>query len=241
MSLLKPDGLLFDKDGTLLDYKATFGDANIAVANLLAGHDSHLAQQLLDIGGHDFDTGQPRSGSLLAAANLDEITEAWLPLTRVTYTWPKTTRPEAHLDHLFQARIRPTPIGDLAGLFDTFLRSGLALGIATADSEAGMRRSLDSLDILGKCAFAAGYDSGHGRKPDPDMLLAFAKKIGAESARVWMIGDNAHDIDMALKAKAVPIGVLSGTSTREALVRAGAQAVIPSVHDLPSLIVQADA
>lgn len=230
--LPKPKGLLFDKDGTLLDYTATFAASNIRVAKLLSCGDAALELQLLRDGGHDPALGRPRSGTLLAAGNLDELAEIWYAPTADSYAWPADIPAVMHLDALFQAHMTPKAVGDVAGLFDRFLASGLALGVATADSESGMRHSLKGLGILERCVYAAGFDTGHGRKPEPGMINAFADQISANPGEIWMIGDNAHDIQMGLNAGAVSIGVLTGTSSQDELQAVGAYAVFGSIHDL---------
>ena len=236
MTVQKPAGLLFDKDGTLLDYTATFAASNIAVAAVISGGDPKLQAELLEAGGHDPALGRPRSGTLLAAGNLDELAEIWAPPTHNTYAWPETETPTVHLDHLFQTHMTPTAVGDVAGLFDRFLADGFALGVATADSESGMHFSLAGLGILERCVYAAGFDSGDGRKPGPGMVHAFAKRIDASPESIWVVGDNAHDISMGLNAGATAIGVLTGTSTKAELSAAGAHYVLPSVHALPDLM-----
>jgi phosphoglycolate phosphatase len=66
--------------------------------------------------------------------------------------------------------------------------------------------------------FIAGYDSGHGPKPEPGMLLAFALHLGLHPSQIAMVGDNGHDMEMAGAAGAgAAIGVLSGTGTRQTL------------------------
>ena len=59
--------ILFDKDGTLLDFEATWGPMYRALALELAGGDARRAMAMLVEGGLDAATGRVRSGSVLAA------------------------------------------------------------------------------------------------------------------------------------------------------------------------------
>ena len=71
-------GVLFDKDGTLLDYHLTWGPINVAAADIAAAGDRALADRLLAVGGMDRASMITRAGSLLAAAHTVEIATAWV-------------------------------------------------------------------------------------------------------------------------------------------------------------------
>ena len=66
-------GILFDKDGTLLDYVKSWVPVNYEVASIAANGDAALARRLLVAGGMDPDTGHVTPDSLLAAGNTIEI------------------------------------------------------------------------------------------------------------------------------------------------------------------------
>ena len=83
--------------------------------------------------------------------------------------------------------------------------------------------------------FVAGYDSGHGAKPAPGMVQAFAREIGADPSEIALVGDTLHDLDCARAAGAVAIAVLSGVATREDLAP-HADYVIADIGELPGLL-----
>lgn len=233
-----PKGLLFDKDGTLLDYHATWMPANRAVAKGLADGDAARADELLAMGGWDKDSDRIRAGTTLAAANLAEIAEMWHPVLSPGKAADFADRADMirYLDSTFLAHMVPTPVCDLPDLLDRLAGLGMAMGVATADSENGLHMSLSPFQILDRFAFAVGYDSGHGCKPGPGMVQGFCATVGIDPAEVWVIGDNSHDIEMALAAGAVGIGVLTGTSDEAVLMDAGATTVLPSIADLPAIL-----
>lgn len=211
-------GILFDKDGTLLDYHATWMPANFAVATNLSGGDAAKAEMLLMLGGWDKSTGRVRSGSPMAAGDLTEITQLWAPyIDPVAAADLKAL--ERRIDRIFIDAAQPTPVCDLAALADRLSAAGYILGVATSDSEEGARRSLEGTGVLEAAGFVAGYDSGHGRKPGPGMALAFCATTGLNPDEIVVVGDNAHDIELGHSAGArASIGVLTGTSTREELL-----------------------
>ena len=86
------------------------------------------------------------------------------------------------------------------------------------DSRQGIADTLRAFDVLELFDFLAGYDSGHGVKPGPGMVLAFCTQLGLAADSVVVVGDNRHDIEMGRNAGAgLCVGVLTGTGTREDL------------------------
>ena len=67
-------------------------------------------------------------------------------------------------------------------------------------------------------AFVAGYDGGHGDKPAPGLVLAFAAQCGLGTDEIAVVGDTPHDMEMARNAGAgLAIGVLTGSGNVSAL------------------------
>lgn len=226
----KLKGLLFDKDGTLLDFHATWTPVYDRLAKALAQGDLALAERLLEGGGRDPLTGRYRPGTLLAQGNTHEIAAAW----------------QAHLPHLAGETLveymdrhfaeegvaSSTPVLDLAAFFARLKARGLKLGVATSDNERAAKAILERFEALHLLDFVAGYDSGHGVKPTPGMVQGFCRVVGLAAAEVGVIGDNRHDMEMAMAAGAgARIGVLSGTSAEVDLAPL-ATVVLGSIEEL---------
>ena len=71
-------GILFDKDGTLLDFTPTWLPAYQAGALFAAGGDEAKARHMMVSTGLDEQTDDFAHGSLLASATTDQIAEAWI-------------------------------------------------------------------------------------------------------------------------------------------------------------------
>ena len=69
-------------------------------------------------------------------------------------------------------------------------------------------------------------------KPDPDLFLAAAERLGADVADAVVVGDSVWDLLAARRARALGIGLLSGGYGREELERAGAYRVYDDPADL---------
>jgi len=70
-------------------------------------------------------------------------------------------------------------------------------------------------------AFVAEQDVPR-KKPFPDGILLACRRLFVKPQQCYYVGDAQSDVAAALAAKAVPVGVLSGTATREQLEPAGA-------------------
>jgi phosphoglycolate phosphatase len=126
-------------------------------------------------------------------------------------------------------QIEVTP---LVPLLDRLLAAGLTLGLATNDSEVPARAHLERAGILDRFAFVAGYDSGHGAKPEAGQLAAFCALTGIPAAACAMVGDSTHDLDSARAAGMTAVAVLTGLATRDDLAP-HADVVLDDISALP--------
>jgi phosphoglycolate phosphatase len=226
-------GLLFDKDGTLLDYEASWGPVNRRAAHMAARGDSALAERLLALAGVDLATGRARADSVMSAGSAAHIAEVWVAGGAPYEAGPLTRA----LDELFCAAVAEmVPVTDLSVLFARLKARGLKLGIASSDSEAGVWATARVFGIADRLDFVAGYDSGHGTKPDPAVLAAFCRTTGLAPRQVAVVGDNTHDVGMGRAGGAgLTVGVLTGSGTRETLAPSS-DICLASVCDLESLL-----
>jgi len=229
-------GILFDKDGTLLDYHATWMPLNERVALEAAGGDADRAHALLVAGGLSPDTGRVRSGTVLAAGTNAEIAAFWHPM--LGDKAPPLAQLVDMVNRVFEAGggATATPVGDLAGLFGRLKGRGLRLGVATSDSERSAHHTLAPFGVVGQLDFIAGYDSGHGTKPSAGMVDGFLAATGLACRDVMVVGDNLHDLEMGRAAQVgLVVGVLTGTSARADLA-GHADHVIDSILEIESLL-----
>jgi phosphoglycolate phosphatase-like HAD superfamily hydrolase len=69
-------------------------------------------------------------------------------------------------------------------------------------------------------------------KPDPDLFLAAAARVGADISNAVVVGDSIWDLLAARRAGALGVGLLSGGYGRDELERAGAYRVYADPADL---------
>lgn len=225
-------GLLFDKDGTILDYWRTWIPVNRAVASYAANGDPELRDRVLSAGGQDPITDHVAPSSLLAAGTVDEIVS-------MAYEVAGSHAPNGLLweaERLFQeaGAVHGVLIDGARDALVELRSRGLRLGLATNDTKAGMVSSLDKFGLWELFEFTCGADSGFGAKPGPGMVFAFCEAVGLTPSQTAVVGDSTHDLEMAHSAGAHAIAVLSGTGdVADLSVRS--DLVVDSVVDLLTL------
>jgi HAD superfamily hydrolase (TIGR01509 family) len=133
-------------------------------------------------------------------------------------------------EYLAQAdSVRPLP--GAADLLAALTEKKVPWAIATSGYRATAAHALDMLG-LPEDAPMITRDLVRRAKPDPDLFLAAAARLGVEPRHAWVVGDSVWDLLAARRAGALGIGVLSGGYGREELERAGAYRVYADPADL---------
>lgn len=224
---MRVDAILFDKDGTLFDFTTTWTAWAASFLMRATAQDRARAQALGERIGFDLALSRYAPDSIAIACTTSEIAEALVPfMPEFTHaTLLQLMNDEAEAQHQTEA----VP---LAPLLDGLRQRGLRLGVATNDAEAPARAHLHAAGVLDRFDFVAGFDSGHGSKPAPGPLLAFADRVGVRPGRVAMIGDSTHDLIAGRAAGMVTVGVLTGLALAEHLAP-HADAVLPDIGHVP--------
>jgi len=227
-------GVLFDKDGTLIDFFATWAPAYEKAAHDLARGDAALAERLMTLGGWDRTTKRFGPDSPLAAGTNAEIGRLWGEA--VGHRDPKKLTEQLDLFFREHAVANARPVTDLVNLFGRLRSHGMKLGLATMDSSAAAEAQLGAFGVRRLMDFVCGYDSGFGHKPGPGMVQAFCRATGLAVKSVAVVGDSPHDLDMARAAGAgLAVGVCTGVSPRE-LLQQHADLVLESIAELETAL-----
>ena len=225
--------ILFDKDGTLIDFDQSWGEAGFHVMKTLSkGHDATFAR-LTEAAKYDPKTRRFLPGADLIAGTSADFGPDWAKALGRT----DVEAVAKEIDTLFMG-LAPTmmvTIGNPLDILSTLAARGYRLGIATNDIEAAALQQAELMGLLPHLDFIVGQDSGHGAKPGPGMVQGFARHVGVEPAHIALVGDSTHDLHAARAAGAVGIAVLSGPATREDL-EPHADHIIGSIEDLPDLL-----
>ncbi len=220
-------GLLFDKDGTLFDFHATWGAWCSGFIVDMARGDAQVIADLAEILDFDLEMKRFRESSPFIAGTIDTFLE---PLHTVLPHW---NREDLFHQILDTSAITPqAPVTELSPLLRRFRTNGLGIGLATNDNEAPARAHLSSVSVLEYFDFVSGCDSGFGAKPEPGMLLGFAAAMGLQPSEIAMVGDSTHDLKAGRAAGMVNIGVLTGPAVADDLAPY-ADVVLRDIGEIP--------
>lgn len=228
--------ILFDKDGTLVDFNATWLAVADHLALEVAAGDRAGANKLLERAGYDMESGRFRADSVFAAGTNAEIVALWYPELDAEGRRERI----AHFDRVtaIEGAAQAVSLPGIVEALRALHADGVRLAVATNDSTAGAERTLVTLGVAQLFDAAYGYDAVANPKPAPDVLLAFADMARLKPSQIAMVGDNGHDMETGRRAGAgLTVAVLSGTGTRETLTPL-ADAVLDSVADLPAFLSQ---
>ena len=222
------DAILFDKDGTLFDFGATWEAWAEAFLLRITDQDRDRAQEVGHEIGYDLAAGRFRPDSLVIAGTPTEIAAV------LGVHFPQMT--QAELVGMLNEEAETAPQVEavpLAPFLDGLRAQGLRLGVATNDAEAPARAHLGAAQVLDRFDFIAGSDSGHGAKPQPGPLLAFCASVGIDPSRAVMVGDSTHDLHAGRAAGMITLGVLTGLAGMDELAP-HADAVLPDIGHIPA-------
>lgn len=227
-------GILFDKDGTLVDFNATWlGIADFMAMDAAEG-DRWKADRLLSAAGFDFVAKRFKPDSIFASGTNMDVVELWFP----RLSDEDQMLAVARFNEITSVQGSSLAVG-LPGIVEALTalhKRSYRLGVATNDSTAGAEKTMVTLGVAQLFDAAYGYDAVANPKPAPDTILAFCDLTGLRPAEIAMVGDNRHDLEMARAGGCgLAIGVLSGTGTRESLSTI-ADVVLDSVADLPDFL-----
>jgi HAD superfamily hydrolase (TIGR01549 family) len=164
------------------------------------------------------------SGGLLTAALLRETGRAVTPEQTEEL---QRLHAEAYARQMSQVRPLPGAKQLLKGL----TAAGVRWAIATSGRGEFARKTLRILDIGPDNPVITRDEVAHA-KPDPDLFLASAKRLGVDIHTSVVVGDSVWDLLAAQRARALGVGLLSGGYGQDELERAGAYRVYQDPLDL---------
>ncbi len=126
--------------------------------------------------------------------------------------------------------IRPLP--GARELLDHLTRRGIAWAIATSGRMETAAVNLAALGVDPEKSVVVTRDQVAHAKPDPDLFLAAAARLGAPIETAYVVGDSIWDMLAAARCRALGIGLLSGGYGERELQQASALRVYEDPADL---------
>ena len=129
----------------------------------------------------------------------------------------------------YASQVRPLP--GASELLSYLTRADVPWAIATSGRLQSASLSLHLLGIEEEVPIIT-RDMVQHAKPDPDLFLAAAEKLGVSISDSVVVGDSIWDLLAARRARALGVGLLSGGYGEEELVRSSAYRVSEDPADL---------
>ncbi len=108
-------------------------------------------------------------------------------------------------------------------------------GIATSGRRPEIDASLEALGVGADTVVVERGDVGRA-KPEPDLFLHCAERLGVAPSDCYVVGDAVWDLLAARRARMLGIGVLTGGYGEDELLKAGAYRVYRDVGELHSTL-----
>ena len=196
--------LIFDLDGTLVD---------TVYAHVFAWQRA-FAELGLPIDGWRIHRRIGMSGGLFARAAAREIGR---PLSLTEVETIQRRHGEIYREILPERRPLPGAVELLADL----RAEGIVHGIATSGRRPEIDASLEALGVGEETVVVERGDVKRA-KPEPDLFLTCAERLGVTASDSYVIGDAVWDLLAARRAGMLSVGLLSGGYGEDELARGGA-------------------
>lgn len=232
-------GILFDKDGTLIDFFKVWEPAiQPALRTMLNGIGITDSPDLVNIlmerlgcsNGHIDPEGAIAWKSYAGiACDVRKI----LDNENVSATADVIRRllVSSFFTEVVEKRTSYPTFTDLPELVELLEKEGIRIGLATTDTYSSSRHCLDCLHISDAISFWGTADGELPEKPDGRLIRLAAEHWGIRPDQIAVVGDTPNDMRFAKNGGAVGIGVLSGTGSLQDLSGC-AEYILSSVDQL---------
>src|SRR3989475_3986187 len=127
------------------------------------------------------------------------------------------------------AQVRPLP--GAKDLLAFLTKNDVPWAVATSGQMESTSKTLQVLGIGSEVPVITRDQVQHA-KPDPDLFLAAAERLGVDIRASVVVGDSVWDLLAARRARALGVGLLSGGYGEDELERAGAYRVYQDPFDV---------
>lgn len=236
-------GILFDKDGTLIDFQSLWLQAANEVTDLLIrinGLEKSVKKRNFILRAMGVKDGKVIPDGPLAYQTYAEIGEAIHAALKKQKDEVDPVLLAEQMSVLFES---VTARGDfeyreivpLRPLFDTLHQMKIKIGLATADTDTSVRRCFQKIGILEMFDFLGCDDGKLKPKPEKDMFEKFRGKFAMQPQEILVVGDTKNDMIFAHICGGTGIGVLSGLAKKEDF-EGEADEILSSIGELPAYL-----
>ena len=185
--------ILFDKDGTIIDFMHTWYPLFSRFVQGLAQRAELQPQEARalahDLGDRDDDLSPD---SVFAHGSFQDILQI---IQNHAPGFKYEDMVQAFQDGFSGHEIDAKPIGQVRQTLETLKQRGYLIGLATADDDANTRHTLGRANLLDLFEFLGTHNSVKQGKPHRELMDLFCQTYGLEPAQVAMVGDTRRDME----------------------------------------------
>lgn len=233
------EALLFDKDGTLLDFKKMWlGWCEVTLEELHSEHPRHSFGECLDgAWGVCLKKGEVDPQGYLSIGSMNDLSESLSSSVAQEGISPEKAESSVAraLKAAYQAVEEKNLVQPLPGIPQALKKlheQGFKMAIVTTDDS---EKALENLQCLGLSDYfeaVLGCDLVAACKPAPDLVLEACRLLKTRPEKVAVIGDTVADMKMGKAAGAkLSLGVTSGVTPKKILLEV-ADMVLGSVAEM---------
>ena len=212
----KPQAIIFDKDGTLIDFDFMWGNWTLQLANRLqASMGLDVRQALCECYGYDMARRKILPDGKLTCTPMWRLRELMVEVV-ASHGMParEASCAVATAWHVPEPVTLAKPFTDIQKLFTNIHRLGIKIAIATTDDRDPTHALLEAFRVEDLVTTMVCADDGIKAKPAPDMVTAICQRMNVHPRDVIVVGDTVADLQMARSAEVgYAIGVLSGVGS----------------------------
>lgn len=212
------EAVIFDLDGTLLDTLDDLGDGT----NLILSR-------------HGFPVHETTEYRQMVGRGLYMLMTLALPEDRRDEPTIRSLHAELDTFLCDHPVTKTHPYPGIPETLTALAASGIPMGILTNKPDALTQIVVSRLLANWSFVGVQGQREGIPRKPDPTAAVALAEEMRSSPSHTVFVGDSDVDIQTALAAGMVAVGVEWGFRGRKELETAGAERVISSPSELLAL------
>lgn len=236
-------GILFDKDGTLIDFFSLWLKAALETVPVFLRHNeieptAEMQEYIQQVIGIEKEKVDPKGA--LAYKSYGEIAKDISAALEEKQIYLDAEAVRQQIETLFVENVTGNGADyqqfvNVEELIETLKECGIAIGLATADTVGSATACLEKLNVLQEFDYVGADDGIMQPKPAPDMFERFKEQTGLDANEIAVVGDTYNDIVFAKENGGIAIGVLSGVSSREDF-HGEADYVLDSIGELPDII-----
>lgn len=231
-------GILFDKDGTLIEFKSVWHEIIGSILGVLENKyffSRQIINKIKEVSGYR-DKDFTRE-SIIQYYATSQIIELWYVILANADIDGHRMITSGELAALFEEKavdenLKINAMEGTRELLDYLINRNYIMGIATADTYSSTIFSLKKADILTYFSFIGCNEEGVKPKPDSDIAVRFCDGNGLKPEEVLIVGDSVTDMLFAENTGTEFVGIITPYNNYKKFYEHNR----PAVHKLKDIV-----